>query len=133
MTNQLQKRLKMLNNEHSSLLTQPRVDGMKENLCFISSEYDTDLMRLKRNLEYYNEINKKIRIPVIDNENKNHLSPEELERQKQALIENGRRLSEMIREKRQQNTNNNNDNRNEGNENIERKLKESDFKIYTQR
>lgn len=127
MTSQLQRRLQLLNSEHSSLLTQPRIETMKESLCYISPEYDTDLKHLKQSVDYYNQINNTIRIPLIDNENKNNLTPEEQERQKQARIDNGKRLSEMMREKRKQNLNNHDENKSESIEAIEKQFNENDI------
>lgn len=105
MTDQLQKRLSLLNNDHSNILTNSRIEKLKESLCYISKDYDKELKLLKQDVQYYNQITKSIKIPMADSSgnggnDKANASVEDQQKQRQARIENGRRLSEMMREKR---------------------------------
>lgn len=100
MTDQLTRRLQLLNSEHASALSIPRMERLKEKMCYVSDDYDSELTKLKQEVEYYNELTKSIRIPLPEAAEKSALSAEEQERQRQARIENGKRLSEMMREKR---------------------------------
>lgn len=100
MTDQLTRRLQLLNTDHSNTLSANRVEALKEKLCYISSDYCSDLNRLKQDVDFYNEISKTVKVSMGDGAEKPAISTEEQEKLKQARIENGRRLSEMMREKR---------------------------------
>lgn len=100
MTNQLTRRLQLLNNEHAGVLTHSRVELLKEKICYVSEEYDAELRRIRKDVEFYNAVTKTVKVPTGDGAEKPQLSPEEQARLKQARIDNGRRLSEMMKEKR---------------------------------
>lgn len=100
MTDQLTRRLQLLHTEHSSVLTQPRVEILKEQLCYVSKDYVPELSKIQNEVDYYNQVTRTVKVPMGDTSEKPTLSVEEQARQKQARIENGRRLSEMMREKR---------------------------------
>lgn len=105
MTDQLTRRLQLLHPDHSNALTPPRVELLKEKACFVSTSYDSELLRLKQKVDYYNSLVKSVKIPLGDGTEKSSITAEEQERQRQARIENGKRLSEMMREKRRAKTN----------------------------
>lgn len=100
MTDQLTRRLQLLHPDHAPLFTTSRVELLKERLCYVSPDYDNELNRLKADTEFYNSVSKSVKIPSTEATDKPTLSPEEQERLRQARIENGRRLSELMREKR---------------------------------
>lgn len=100
MTDQLTRRLQLLNSDHAGVLTPARVEVLKEKLCYVSSDYRNDLNRLKVETDFYNQVSKSVKVPTGDGAEKPPLSAEDQEKLRQARIENGRRLSEMMREKR---------------------------------
>lgn len=104
MTDQLARRLQLLHPDHAPLLTSSRVELLKERLCYVSTDYNSELNRLKSDTEFYNSMSKSVKIPSPDGTDKAVLSPEEQERLRQARVENGRRLSELMREKRRNRT-----------------------------
>lgn len=100
MTDQLTRRLQLLHPDHAPLFTTSRVELLKERVCYVSSDYDNELNRLKADTEFYNSVSKSVKIPSTEAADKPPLSPGEQERLRQARVENGRRLSELMREKR---------------------------------
>lgn len=105
MTDQLTRRLQLLHPEHSSVLTPPRVELLKEKICYVSEEYTVELNRIRKDPDYFNEVTKTVKVPMGEGADKPSMSPEEQARLKQARIDNGKRLSEMMKEKRRAKTN----------------------------
>lgn len=100
MTTQLMSRLRLLNPDHASILSFPRVEALREKLCFVAQDYDSDLNRMQKEVDFFNEIAKSVKVPFAEGIEKVPLSAAEQARLRQAKIDNGRRLSEMMKEKR---------------------------------
>ncbi|KAI0566714.1 Actin-related protein [Gracilaria domingensis] len=100
MTDQFTRRLQLLNQEHAGVLTTNRCEMLKERVCYVSEDYDNELLKIQTDVDYYNKITKTVKVPTGEGAEKPPLSAEEKEKLKQARSENGRRLSELMKEKR---------------------------------
>ena len=100
MTNQFTRRLQLLHSDHSTVLTNSRMQYLKERMCYVSQNYVQELSKMQSDVDYYNEVTKTVKIPTGEGAEKPTLSPEEQERLRQTRVEQGKRLSEMMREKR---------------------------------
>lgn len=100
MTNNFGRRLRLLNPSHAAAITTARVERLKEELCYVSEEFDEELRQIWQCTETYEQALRIVKIPYIEGAEKPKLTEEELERQRKLKIENGKRFSEMMKEKR---------------------------------
>jgi len=100
MTNHLISRLSFDNHDLSPSLTTSRVESLKHELCTVSSDFDNEITSIWKDTAVYNQALRIVKVPHMTPTDKPLPSEEEQERARQARIENGRRLSEMMKEKR---------------------------------
>lgn len=100
MTNQLTRRMQLLHSEHSNVLTPARLELLKERVCYVSNDYDAELKQIQTNVNFYNDVTKRVKVPMPEKVEKPVISLQEQEKKQLARIDHGRRLSEMMKEKR---------------------------------
>lgn len=100
MTSHLTQRLSLQHPDHATVLSQSRVETLKQQLCEVSPDFDAQLQAIWRQPEEYEKALRIVKVPFLEPAEKPQLSEEELAKAKQAKIENGRRLSELMKEKR---------------------------------
>lgn len=100
MTSHLAQRLRLLHPTHAPVLSGPRVERLKHELCEVSPDFDEKLNAIWRDPAEYERAQRIVKVPFLEPVDKPQLSEEEQQRVRQAKIENGRRLSELMKEKR---------------------------------
>eukprot|EP00171_Calliarthron_tuberculosum_P012321 IDg12321t1 len=100
MTSHLAQRLRLLHPDHAPVLSMSRVERLKHELCEVTPDFDAKLNAIWRDTSEYESSLRIVKVPFLEPADRPQLSEEEQQRARQAKIENGRRLSEMMKEKR---------------------------------
>lgn len=101
MTTNLSRRLQLRHPDDSTQFTYTRCEALKHDVCYVSNDFDAELRRIRDDKEVFDSVSRLVEIPVTDGgPDKPGLSPEEQELAKQSRIERGKRLSDMMKERK---------------------------------
>jgi len=98
-TEVLARRLRLLYPIFAPALSYDRVNKLREEICYFSSNYEKELNRLQTDPDYFDQVETAIEIPSQEG-TKIGPSPEELERQRKLRAEAGQRLHDMMAARR---------------------------------
>jgi len=94
-TYSLTRRLRLIYPKFAPIFTYDRINAMKEEVCYFSENYSMELERLQKDADYFEKVEMVVEIPAEDAA-KTGPSPEEVKKQKQNRMESGKRLQEMM-------------------------------------
>ncbi len=100
MTNHFARRLHFLHHDLAPVLSMSRVEQLKHQLCTVATNFEAQLNSIMKDTSAYEESLRIVKVPHLYTSEKPQATEEEIERTRQARIESGRRLSEMMKEKR---------------------------------
>ncbi|KAJ8902224.1 hypothetical protein NDN08_006632 [Rhodosorus marinus] len=98
-TEALARRLRLLYPIFAPALSYDRVNLLREEICYFSSNYEEEVNRLQTDPDYFDQVETAIEIPSQEG-TKTCPSPEELERQRKLRAEAGQRLHDMMAARR---------------------------------
>jgi len=101
MTSNMAQRLQLLHPEHANALTFDAVAVLKEEFCYVSQDYVSEMNRLRFDEEYFEQTKRAVMMPATEPE-KPELTPEEMERKARNRHESGKRLQELLKAKREE-------------------------------